>query len=251
MKKLLTRFIVGLLLCGACSLEAFSQSQTKTAVLSSTLAIGPVWGLSGTGITQHMFTWNAVGTVSAGACKLQQSVDFAFTSPTDLIAAVTVTTSGGPTALTTANANYARLNCTTPITGSGTVSFNYIGLTPTGPTPGQNFSCVVTVSTATTLTAVGGSCVAPGAGRSLWITDIAAGSSAAAGTAADSMNTIKYGTGGTCGSGTTVVWPILQNANTESGATFSTPIQIPANNELCWINSTAGTKTWIINGYIR
>lgn len=110
--------------------------------------------------------------------------------------------------------------------------------------------CTVTVSTATTITAVGGSCAAPGANLSLYITGVHASSSAAAGTAADSMPTLKYGTGGTCGTGTTVWWLSLQAANTTTIEPFATPIKIPANNEICWIMSTAGTKAWVITGFI-
>jgi hypothetical protein len=29
-----------------------------------------------------------------------------------------------------------------------------------------------------------------------------------------------------------------------------TPIKIPANNEVCWIMTTAGTKTLVLGGYI-
>jgi hypothetical protein len=111
--------------------------------------------------------------------------------------------------------------------------------------------CVVTVSTATTLTAVGGSCVAPGAGLSIYITSISS-STNAAGITADSFNTLKYGTGGTCGTGTTVVWGAMTAAATQQTVqqNLGTAIKIPQNNELCWINSTAGTKFWVIDGYI-
>ena len=105
-------------------------------------------------------------------------------------------------------------------------------------------------STATTLTAVGGSFVAPGASLSIYITDISFSSSAAAGTAADSYPTLKYGTGGTCGTGTTITWGALVTANGNVTVNLSAPIKIPANNEVCWIMSTAGTKVININGFI-
>lgn len=116
---------------------------------------------------------------------------------------------------------------------------------------GRPFRCTVEVSTATAVTAVGGDCAAQADGRSIWITDIAASSSAAAGTAADSMNTLKFGSGSNCGTGTTVVWAPLYVANSTVVGDFTTPIIIPAGKDLCWINSTAGTKTWLISGYIR
>jgi len=115
----------------------------------------------------------------------------------------------------------------------------------------NRFRCTVTVSTATTLTAVGGSCAAPGAGLSLYITDILT-STNAGGIAADSINTLKYGTGGTCGTGTTVFWLAQTPAATQAtvGQQLSTPIKIPANNEVCWINSSLGTKSFVLTGYI-
>ena len=115
---------------------------------------------------------------------------------------------------------------------------------------GEPFRCTVTVSTATTITAVGGDCAGTAA-ISLWVTDIVGSSSAAAVTTADTMMTLKYGTGTTCGTGTTVFFVALHEANTTFHHSFLTPIRIPAANDLCWINSTAGTKTWVLTGFKR
>lgn len=112
------------------------------------------------------------------------------------------------------------------------------------------FNCVVTVSTATTLQAVGGSCAAPTAGLSLYITDVSFGTSAAAGTAADSFPTLKSGTGSTCGTGTAVVWQGLTTANSTIVDNRTTPIKVAAASDLCWIMSTAGSKTLQISGFI-
>lgn len=114
----------------------------------------------------------------------------------------------------------------------------------------NQFRCTVTVSTATTVQAVGGDCAARNDSLKHYITGITASSSAAAGTAADSMMTLKYGTGTTCATGETVFWLALQAANTTVVDRFLTPIRIPAANDLCWINTTAGTKTWVITGYL-
>jgi hypothetical protein len=116
----------------------------------------------------------------------------------------------------------------------------------------KRFRCTVTVSTATALTAVSGSCAAPGAGLSLYIKHILF-STNAAGIAADSYNTLKYGTGGTCGTGTTTFWSAMTAAATQATVVDpipGPPIKIPANNEICWINSTAGSKSLVITGYI-
>lgn len=109
--------------------------------------------------------------------------------------------------------------------------------------------CVVPVSTATTIQAVGGQCAAPGAGLSIYITDVYF-SASAAGIAADAFPTIKSGTGGTCGSGTAVVWQALTAAATQSVDNRTIPIKITANNELCWITTTAGSKALQVSGFI-
>lgn len=115
----------------------------------------------------------------------------------------------------------------------------------------NHVQCQVAVSTATTIQAVGGSCAAPGAGLSLYITDITFATNAA-GIAADSFNTLKSGTGGTCGSGTAVVYQCFTTAATQATceAHLKSPIKLTANNELCWINTSAGSKTLNIEGYI-
>jgi hypothetical protein len=110
--------------------------------------------------------------------------------------------------------------------------------------------CTVAVSTATTIQAVGSPCAAPGAGLSIYITDIEFGTSAAAGTAADSFPTLKSGTGGTCGTATAVIWQALTSANSTVIANKTTPIKVTANSEVCWIMTTAGSKTLQIDGYI-
>jgi hypothetical protein len=115
--------------------------------------------------------------------------------------------------------------------------------------------CTQTISTATTLTvmpgAAGVGCAAPGAGLSIYITDILFATNAGA-IAADTFNTLKYGTGGACGTGTTVFWGAMTTAATQATVvqSFATPIKIPANNEVCWINSTAGSKFVVITGFV-
>lgn len=108
--------------------------------------------------------------------------------------------------------------------------------------------CTQTVSTATTIQALTG-CGAPGAGLSIYVTDIRF-SASAAGIGADAFPTLKYGTGGTCGTGTTVFWGALTAAAVLAQDNLSTPYKIPANNEICWISSTAGSKFVVVSGYI-
>lgn len=115
---------------------------------------------------------------------------------------------------------------------------------------GEPFSCVVTISTATSVQAVGGACAAS-PGRVLYITDILFATNAGA-IAADSFNTLKYGTGTACGTGTTVFWGAMTTAATQATViqSFQTPIKLPANVDVCWINSTAGSKFLVISGYV-
>lgn len=115
---------------------------------------------------------------------------------------------------------------------------------------GEPFRCTVTVSTATTITAVGAPCNAV-PGQVLYITDILFASNAGA-IAADSFDTLKYGTGTTCGTGTVVFWGAMATAATQNTViqTFQTPLKLPANVDVCWINSTAGSKFLVISGYL-
>lgn len=126
---------------------------------------------------------------------------------------------------------------------------HYTGALQTFTDHPNRIHCVVTVSTATTLQAVGGSCAAPGAGLSLYITDVMF-SASAAGIAADAFPTLKSGTGGTCGAATAVVWQALTAAAIVAIDNRSTPIKVTANSELCWISSTAGSKAIQISGFI-
>lgn len=116
---------------------------------------------------------------------------------------------------------------------------------------GDPFRCVVTVSTATTIQLVGGDCLAR-PGFTPWITDVSF-STNAAGIAADSFNTLKYGTGTTCGTGTTVFWGAMTTAATQATIFehFTTPLRLANAVDLCWINSTAGSKFLVIAGFYK
>lgn len=124
-----------------------------------------------------------------------------------------------------------------------------VGPTQAQVTRGTPVSCTVTVSTATTITAVGGDCAAK-PGLRLWVTDVLFATNAGA-IAADSFPTLKYGTGTTCGTGTTVFWGAMTAAATQATVVqhLMTPIALPVNNDVCWISSTAGSKFIVITGY--
>lgn len=111
---------------------------------------------------------------------------------------------------------------------------------------GEPFHCVVAATTVVALTAVGGACGLPATDQSLFITDIIF-STNSAGVAADSFPTLKYGlTTATV----TVFWGAMTPAAAQANAVqdLTTPIRIPAGNQLYFINSTAGSKFLIIDG---
>lgn len=115
----------------------------------------------------------------------------------------------------------------------------------------SRFSCLVANSTATILTALGGSCAATTGGQSLYITDIHASASAAATTTADQQLELKSGTGGSCGTGTAVVWNAFNAATAGVAVSMRTPIKVAANSELCWMDAVTGNKSFVVNGFIQ
>lgn len=106
-----------------------AQAQVSSVqwTMTSTTQTSTGLNLVGTGVTSHTFSWNTTGTVSAGACALQSSTEPTFASPSTLIAAQTVTSSGGPTTVTAGSRNYVRISCTTPVVGTGSVVIRYLG----------------------------------------------------------------------------------------------------------------------------
>lgn len=116
----------------------------------------------------------------------------------------------------------------------------------------QSFTCTVVNASATILTALGGSCVAPTVlNQSIYITDITASASAASTTSADSFLELKSGTGGSCGTGTAVLWGSYNAAMGGAVSDFQVPIKVAANSELCWMDAVVGSKTFIVTGYIK
>lgn len=110
----------------------------------------------------------------------------------------------------------------------------------------KRVACVLT-TTATTSTAITG-CAAPGAGLSIYITDISVYGGAALG--ATAAATIQSGTGGTCGSNTTIHHYCQHPATAGCEAHFVVPKKGFANGELCLLDATTGTKFVTISGYV-
>jgi hypothetical protein len=115
----------------------------------------------------------------------------------------------------------------------------------------KRIRCTVENSSATILTAFGSDCAAPGAGLSIYVTGIAVTSSAAATTTAANYFRLAYGTGGTCGTGTTIIWSMYNSVNNPViQSPIEPPLKLAANNELCWQHAVAGSKNLNITGYI-
>lgn len=107
-------------------------------------------------------------------------------------------------------------------------------------------ACALT-TTATGSTAITG-CAAPGAGLSIYITDISIYGGVAVG--ATAAATIQWGTGGSCGSGTTVTYYCQHGATDGCEAHFTTPRKAAANSEICILDATVGTKFVTISGHV-
>jgi hypothetical protein len=238
---------------------------TATAVLTSVIAVGsssvrleasttpttmiqPIIPISATGtIGVNLATNNGVdignvdvstvGTItpgggSANLGKLEDSVSSANHTGVSVFG---VRNDGGSTQTTTTTGNYASM------------SLDAYGAVWQRADHPNRFQCAMT-STATTSTVVTG-CTAPGAGLSRYITDISYNSSIISTTA--NFMTLQYGTGANCGTGTTVVWRM---ANSPAFApviqSFTTPIKLGANTDLCFLHPGAGTRLINIQGYI-
>jgi hypothetical protein len=113
----------------------------------------------------------------------------------------------------------------------------------------NRFRCQLN-TTATALTAMGGSCAAPGASTSLYLGSVVMSASVASTTAADSLLQLKFGTGGSCGTGTGVLHQCFNTANGGCSVSFNPPIKVTANNEVCFMDALAGTKSITITGHI-
>ncbi len=96
---------------------------------------------------------------------------------------------------------------------------------------------------------------APGAGLSLYITDIIAGST----TSTAGTFLLRYGTGSNCATGTTTLFPgtgttprVTSPANTVTplNITFGMPYKVPAANAVCVLGVATNTTWMVITGFI-
>jgi hypothetical protein len=128
MKKLFLLLVLAFPLAAHAQVPVFMRTARLTAARSADPAAG--WNMQSLGITSYMMVWTTDGTVSAGACLFQSSVNNSFSSPSTVIAAQTVTSPGNYTTPTSGSINYGRVSCSTPIVGSGAVAVTIIGFGP-------------------------------------------------------------------------------------------------------------------------
>jgi hypothetical protein len=128
MKKLFLLLVLAFPLAAHAQVPVFMRTARLTAARSADPAAG--WNMQSLGITSYMMVWTTDGTVSAGACLFQSSVNNSFASPSTVIAAQTVTSPGNYTTPTSGSINYGRVSCSTPISGSGAVAVTIIGFGP-------------------------------------------------------------------------------------------------------------------------
>lgn len=128
----------------------FNLCGTPSANCTPAIQVSPSIDIRGSGVDTHSLTWNVNGTVAAGACRLESSTDNV-SFPTQIIAPQTVTSNGGPIN-GTGVVNYVRINCTTPITGTGYVQIRYVGTASNGGALGASVSVINTPNVAVTNT---------------------------------------------------------------------------------------------------
>jgi hypothetical protein len=166
----------------------------------------------------------------------------------------------GKTLVLGAGDRWVRIRVATFTSGSVTVAVNATDTVPppTCPAGVDAATYASGVSTATTLTLIGGPqnctgaslpyscCTAAntGAGCIVQLTSIVASASAASTTTTDQQLNVKYGTGATCGTGTTYLVgafaPALGGFAWVGGR--QAPITVPAGNNVCWIHAATGSK---------
>jgi hypothetical protein len=196
----------------------------------------------GYGIGTHMLYWTGVsGTRTTCTVKLEQSATGAFGGEeSDLIAAQDCTTDGRAI-ITKSFANYVRVKVTV-ISGAGnTIAVSYKGFDDAQPVLRQlcdssGVPFAINTASATTIRPV-----APVTNQSIYICGYQIVSAGATNV------TLEQGTGGTCGTGTTVLTGAMTTAaGTNITPSSGLPIKVPASKEFCYVNS-AGVQ---ISGYV-
>ena len=155
---------------------------------------------------------------------------------------------------------FVRVRAAAWTSGSVTVSVNATDTIMADPCPSGVDAGYVTsgVSTATGLILITGPqsctgayapwacCTAANTGATCVVNlmSVVASASVASTTTTDQMLNIKYGTGATCGTGTTYLMGAFAPANGGFAWVGGTqaPIRVPAGNNVCWMHAAAGSK---------
>ena len=187
-----------------------------------------------TGILASVGSISTSVTPGTGAGNLGKAEDGGHTTADTGVFLLGVRNDGGSTAVTNANADYSQM------------SVDAYGAAYARVDNPNRIRCQIS-STATTSTLVTG-CSAPGAGLSIYLTSLQWSSSIISTTT--NFMTVQAGTGGTCGTGTTVHYQGYALAFTSVTMVFQTPIKVAANSEVCFIHPGAGTRLVNIQGFI-
>lgn len=119
-----------------------------------------------------------------------------------------------------------------------------------GPPNGQPVQCSVFNNANATLTAFTQSNCLATLGQALFITDIVATASAVATSTTDQQLQLKFGTGTNCGTGTTVIFNAYNPTADGIAVSLRTPIRVPQNVDLCWMDAVTGSKSFLVSGYL-
>lgn len=170
-----------------------------------------------------------------GATNIGKAEDVGHTTGDTGVFALAVRTDTTATQVTSATTDYSQISVD---------AFGTIYIRQDSP---NRVRCTIN-STAVTSTVVTG-CAAPGASLSIYITDISFYNTIAG--AAANPFTLQFGTGGTCGTGTTIFWQSWNGAALSGVEVhLTTPLRITANNEVCFLQVGAGTRLVNLAGFI-
>lgn len=206
-------------------------------LIDANFVIGPGWShirvrvssfTSGTAVSFGRAT-KIVSPLAVGAL----TNSFVGIAPTSFVGMVGLKANTGvPTAQGTGTA----INATADVYGAQFVRVDHP----------NRVKCVLTTTNATSTIVTG--CAAPTAGLSIYVTDISQYGGATH--TATTASTVQSGTGGTCGTGTTVLNVCQHGALAGCESHYLTPLRAGTISEVCILDATVGTKWITISGYI-
>jgi hypothetical protein len=214
----------------------------NAALPAGTNAIGKLAANSGVDIGDVDITSVVTGTGPTNLGKLQHDAD-----PGGTVGGHT--SEVGPLIMVMRHDEGSTINALTQNNGEYThlVGDSY-GALRVNTTSQRSFRCNIS-STATTSTLITGCTSGLLGGLQFYITSMQWSSSIISTTA--NFMRLQSGTGGSCGTGTTVLYDgYISAAFMPNNIVFSTPLAGGAGKELCFVHASAGTRLVSIQGYI-